>query len=222
MRDRTFNLQAGQPARQRGLTLIELLVAITILAFIAVLGWRGLDSIVRTRITLTDEMERTRGLQLAFAQLQSDCAHLADTDVLPGRVPVLIESGQLKLIRTVLAENQPSRLQVVTYRLREGVLSRQESPETRNLVELDMLWLGASGNTDETSKVVLQTGITAFDLRLWIGNGWRNGAEALASTGQPSTGLPLQQQPLPTGLEVKLQLNGHKADLTKIFLLGVV
>ena len=69
--------------------------------------------------------------------------------------------------------------------------------------------------------VVLQTGITAFDMRLWIGTGWRTGAEALASTGKPSTGLPLQQ-PLPTGLEVKLQLNGHKTDLTKIFLLGVV
>jgi general secretion pathway protein J len=36
--------------RQRGLTLIELLVAISVLAFVAVLGWRGLDSIVRARV----------------------------------------------------------------------------------------------------------------------------------------------------------------------------
>ncbi|MFL6716736.1 MAG: type II secretion system protein J, partial [Burkholderiaceae bacterium] len=45
---------------QRGLTLIELLIAITVLAVVAVLGWRGLDSIVRSRIALTAEMERTR------------------------------------------------------------------------------------------------------------------------------------------------------------------
>ena len=32
-----------------GFTLIELLVAIGILAMVAVLGWRGLDSIVRSR-----------------------------------------------------------------------------------------------------------------------------------------------------------------------------
>jgi general secretion pathway protein J len=33
--------------------LVELLVAITIMAVVAVLGWRGLDSIVRARVSLT-------------------------------------------------------------------------------------------------------------------------------------------------------------------------
>jgi general secretion pathway protein J len=37
-------------AAPRGFTLIELLVAITILAIVAVLGWRGLDGIVRARV----------------------------------------------------------------------------------------------------------------------------------------------------------------------------
>jgi general secretion pathway protein J len=61
--------------RARGFTLIELLVAISILAIVAVLGWRGLDGIVRARIALTEQMEVTRGMQLAFAQMQSDCEH---------------------------------------------------------------------------------------------------------------------------------------------------
>jgi len=34
----------------RGLTLVELLVAIAVLAIISVLGWRGLDVITRTRL----------------------------------------------------------------------------------------------------------------------------------------------------------------------------
>ena len=67
----------GTRSRRGGFTLIELLVAISILAIVAVLGWRGLDGIIRSRESLTAKMEQTRGLQLAFAQLQSDCASLA-------------------------------------------------------------------------------------------------------------------------------------------------
>ena len=48
------------PARARGFTLIELLVAISVLAIVAVLGWRGLDGIVRARVALTGNLEQTR------------------------------------------------------------------------------------------------------------------------------------------------------------------
>ncbi|MEN3295328.1 MAG: ral secretion pathway protein, partial [Burkholderiales bacterium] len=37
---------------KRGFTLVELLIAISVLAMVAVLGWRGLDSIVRARVAL--------------------------------------------------------------------------------------------------------------------------------------------------------------------------
>ena len=99
------------------MTLVELLVAISVLGFVAVLGWRGLDSIVRARIALTSDLEQTRGMQLAFAQLQSDCAHLVSPSVLPGRIPLALGQGRLTLVRTVFADNQPSRLQVISYRV---------------------------------------------------------------------------------------------------------
>ena len=50
-----------------GFTLIELLVAISVLGFVAVLGWRGLDSITRARESLNHELEQTRGMQLAVS-----------------------------------------------------------------------------------------------------------------------------------------------------------
>lgn len=209
--------------RHSGLTLIELLVAISILAFVAVLGWRGLDSIVRARIALTGDLEQTRGMQLTFAQLQSDCAHLAPPALLPNRVPLIIEPGRLKLIRTVFSDNQPSRLQVVTYQIKSGVLMRHESAETRDLKELDVLW--QQSEIETAQAVVLLSEVTLLDMRLWVSGGWHTGAEIMqlspAENENPPPGQTAQP-PLLTGLEVSMHLKGHDAGLLKIFLLGAV
>jgi len=209
--------------RQSGLTLVELLVAITILAFIAVLGWRGLDSIVRTRVALTTNLEQTRGMQLTFAQLQSDCAHLAEAAMLPNRIPVLIEQNRLKLVRTVFADNQPSHLQVVTYQVRDGVLSRRESAETRNLNELDKFWI--DGTSSSSTDVRLLSDVASLDMRLWIKDGWRSGVETLVPPPATPAGspTPLRAKVIPpTGLELSLKLEGRDTRLLKLFLLGAV
>jgi general secretion pathway protein J len=73
---------------QRGLTLIELLVAIGVLAIIAVMAWHGLDSLTRTRESLNHELEQARSLQLTLAQWQIDCANAVDADLLDGHTPL--------------------------------------------------------------------------------------------------------------------------------------
>jgi len=209
---------AKRPVRHHGLTLVELLVAISVLGFVAILGWRGLDGIVRARVALTSDLEQTRGMQLTFAQLQSDCAHLTDPAIIPDRVPIAIEPGRLILIRTVFAENQPSRLQVITYAVRNGMLTRRESIATRDLRELDMLWLAASNDIDTTQTVTLQTEVTAMTMRLWISNGWRSRIDAPV----PAKPAGTSNSSLPTGLEVMLRLRGNDTGLLKIFLLGAI
>jgi general secretion pathway protein J len=203
--------------KTRGFTLIELLVAITVLAVVAVLGWRGLDSIVRARVSLTADRDQTRGLQLAFAQMQSDCGHIASTATI--KRPVLsAQAGRLTMVRTVFTENQPSRLQVVAYRLAEGVLTRRESAATRNLTELDAAWSAALSDADATQPVNLTTDLTNMAIRTWIsdGNGWRVATEGAVA---PPAGTAAK---MATGLEVSLQLRDRPASLVKVFLLGAV
>ncbi|QJQ05390.1 prepilin-type N-terminal cleavage/methylation domain-containing protein [Undibacterium piscinae] len=204
-----------------GFTLIELLVAISILAIIAVLGWRGLDSIVRARMSLTSELEQTRGIQISFAQLENDCAHLAGDNLLAGRESLRASQQSLVMVRTVNEDQQPTRLQVVAYRLVEGVLSRRESPATRDLKMLDEVWQSAISDTDNMAVVELQSKVIALEMRTWNPNenNWRiagsdGGDATLSGVKSGKTVTPK------TGLEVSLQLQGREHPLLKIFLLG--
>ena len=199
-----------QAKQHKGLTLVELLVAISVLAIVAVLGWRGLDSIVRARIALTADLEQTRGVQLAFAQLQSDCQHLANDSTLINRAAINAQPTQLNLIRMVYSDNQPSRLQVVSYQVKEGVLTRRESAATRDMKMLDDFWQAAILQRDKDIPVTLQTDVTALTVRVWQSS--NNGWASPVATATPSSRL--------TGLEVALQLKGDKFSLLKVFLLG--
>ncbi len=204
----------------RGFTLVELIIAVTILAMVAVLGWRGLDGIVRSRISLTAEMEQTRGMQLTFAQLQSDCAQIAPKMVMTTRPYLSAEPGRLLMVRLVFADQQPTRLQVVDYRLRDGHLTRQESAPTRDPNIIDTLWQNAlsdAGDGANSQAVLLQSDVASMQMQVWGSDqqGWRP-SSAISAGSQDSSANANKW----TGLQVSLQLRGHNGSMAKTFLLG--
>ncbi len=213
---------------QRGLTLVELLVAISVLAFVAVLGWRGLDSIARARSALNAELEQSRGLQLAFAQLQADCANAVDAGTLDGRSPMAVDADRITIARRIQPDAQAGMLQLVTWRMRNGVLSRDESPPTRDLAQLAQYWQFAAAGGSQ--PIVLRAGLSAMTLRVWTddGRGWRTWAQAQAAASQPTSRGSLMNpgagttamQTVWSGLEVSLQVEGDAAPMSKIFMLG--
>lgn len=208
--------------RQLGFTLIELLLAISILAIIAVLGWRGLDSIIRSRSTLTAGMEQTRGLQLTFAQMQSDYENLADSSLLQSRAFMQAEDDRITLVRMVMGENQPTRLQVVSYRVVGGVLTRRESLATRELTQIDNLWQAALADTDSSmAAVALQSGVQGMAMRFWIPGASTGNAGWRAATGVSTAGAAGSAN-LPTGLEVSMTQQGQEIPMVKSFLLGAL
>ncbi|WP_211442328.1 PulJ/GspJ family protein [Collimonas humicola] len=204
----------------RGFTLVELIIAVTILAMVAILGWRGLDGIVRSRISLTAEMEQTRGMQLTFAQLQSDCAQIAPKMLMTTRPYLSAEPGRLLMVRLVFADQQPTRLQVVDYRLRDGRLTRQESVATRDPSVIDTWWQNAlndSGDGANSQAVLLQSDIASMQTQVWGSDqqGWRP-SSAISAGSQDSSANANKW----TGLQVALQLRGRSGAMAKTFLLG--
>ena len=49
-------------ARQQGFTLIEVLVAISVMAIMALMAWRGMDSMLRTQTGLQHRADQIRTL----------------------------------------------------------------------------------------------------------------------------------------------------------------
>ena len=106
---------------------------------------------------------------------------------------------------------------MISYRVKDGLLTRRESAATRDLRQLDFYWQNAVNDTQTSPPVVLQSGVADMTMRLWINGGWRTKANAAITIGSP-----VAAQPTATGLEVTLQLRGRDGSMQKIFLLGAV
>ena len=62
----------------RGFTLIEVLVAISVMALMSLMAWRGLDGMLRSQSSLQSRSDEIRGLQAGLAQWQTDLDQLAE------------------------------------------------------------------------------------------------------------------------------------------------
>lgn len=121
--------------RQRAFTLIELLVAMTIFAVLAVISYRTLDSLFRTREHLNVQSSRLRDVALLFARLENDFSTVIDRTV---RNADNLEEPALRLSALVPAEHDATLVftragfsgtigasagpQRIGYRLRDGTL----------------------------------------------------------------------------------------------------
>jgi general secretion pathway protein J len=176
---RRLRLPAG------GMSLVELLVAMVILAVMTVLGWRGLDSILHTRTTLDAQLEQLRGHQLAFAQMEADCARLARSAMFDGKPTLSATQGRLVLLRSVAEEGGADQLQIVVYRGEDGRLTRSASAATRDLDVLHAVWQSVLSDAAGFSGVTLDDQVAAFELQTWGGSDWQAvGANANANTAR--------------------------------------
>ena len=184
---------------------------------------------MRSREALTAELEQTRSLQLTFAQLQSDCTqaiNVATYPNLPEGRSLWIDAEQLILIRTVNTEDHAPAVQVVTYRLLKGNLTRFESVATRDLSQLSALLDQAKNPPEQQMAIVMQKHIGSLRFRGWpdlsyvAGDSAGTGTSTNPVNAVSASPVFTNQSKTTTGLEVTLQLEGHDSGIVKIVILG--
>lgn len=160
---------ARRPRRTVGFTLLELLVAITVLSIVSLIAWRGLDSLVHTRERLQPEAEGVRELLVAFGQLERDLAQVVNTAFVPlSTPPVAVRSGAATVLEMMRVaphtEGEPSAVQLIVYEVRDGRLMRLSSAP--------MTTLGARPSAALVETPLL-TGVQTLSVRFWQpGSGW--------------------------------------------------
>ena len=208
----------------KGFTLVEVLVALLIMAVLAALAWRGVDAMVASRDATSQALDRSTRLNTVITQWQQDLEALYDRADVPG-VPTISFDGQsFRLVRTA-----PEGLRLVTWALRSGTWQRHVSPVTTLASALQEHWLRSQqlqGN--EIEQLTLLDGLAEWQLYYFRGNAWSNAqsdagaaaapapapapASAPASAPAPSAAGPAAE-PLPSA--VRLLLRWQDKTLTR-------
>jgi general secretion pathway protein J len=218
--------------RATGFTILELLVAITLLAVLALLSWRGMGSVLAGRDTIVTRSDELRALTAVMAQMEEDLRRSWAVRLLGLQVPSVgfgsgddREPPSLAILREAPGSDG-MQLQRVVWRLHAGVIERGFSawtvpmPGTMNPVpDIPFTWQAVVG------------GIEAFELRGWLADrGWQPAAALAASQaaelaaeaarleqtahagqgGQEGTLVPAAPTALVTGVEMVLVQRGER------------
>ena len=158
-----------QPKRRRGpgFTLVEVLVALVIMAVMAAMGWQGVSVMARAREIGLAASERTLRLSALIGQWEQDLAAIYDSPLVPG---VSFDGGALRLVR-----RSEGGVQVVVWSLREGVWRRWAGPLAVRTGDLQQAWIASQqlqGN--EPGQLRLVDGVTGWQVYFYRGQGWSN------------------------------------------------
>ncbi len=117
--------------RAQGFTLLEVLIAVVIFALLGLVGYSGLDAVLKARARLDDENRQWRSIALFWVRLERDLSAFVERPVrVRGSLPQAAFLGETTAIGEFAAQLELTRLgaedagnsppERVAYRLRNG------------------------------------------------------------------------------------------------------
>ena len=155
--------------RPGGFTLVEVLVALFVMALMAALAWRGVDGVLRGRDAGRDAIDRTVLLATVMSQWQTDLQSLHDDS---GTPTLTFDGRTLRLVRKA-----EGGVQLVAWSLYGRVWQRWTSEVTTRQADLQQAWLRSQqlqGN--EPGQVRLLEGVSTWQAQRQFAedNAWTN------------------------------------------------
>jgi len=120
--------------RTAGFTLIEVLVALVIMAIMAGMAFRGIDAVVRAKDTALAASDRTLKLNTGMSQFEYDVSQIVDSKLLPQAV--MFDGATLRVARRT-----PEGIQLVLWTLQDRRWQRWASGSFTHASELTDAWM---------------------------------------------------------------------------------
>jgi general secretion pathway protein J len=168
--------------RERGFTLVEVLVALLMMALLAGLAWQALDGVLRSRDDSRVAIDRTVRLSTVLAQWEQDLLALHETLA----VPALSFDGQtLRLTRRT-----DGGVMLVAWAVRGGQWQRWTTMPYVRSGELQEGWLRSQQlQGTEPGTVVLTEGASQWQIYFARGGQWSN-AQSTGDLALPIVAAP--------------------------------
>jgi general secretion pathway protein J len=213
---------ARQPRKLKGFTLVEVLVALMVMAMVATMAWQGVDGMVRARDATQQRLGNNLQLGTVLAQWDVDLAAIQDSGVVP---PLGFDGASLRLTRRAEAG-----MQLVVWSLKpDGAGAtrwlRWASPVAQRSGELQDHWLRSQqfqGN--EAGQLEMLTGVSQWQLYYYRVNAWTNAqSSGDVAPVDVAANAARQRERLPTGVRLVLTFapgGGRAGKLTRDLVLG--
>lgn len=208
--------------RLAGFTLVELLVALSIMALLSILSWRGLDGMTRIQSQTRQRADEILTLQAGLAQWSVDLDALAPVTFLrqtPGDLPGSLNwNGQVLRMTRFSAAPSDSGLRVVAWTQRglpgHSRWLRWQSAVLRTQGELVVAWRQAErwalnpGSAEKSNEIVI-TPLTQWQIFYFRDEAWTHPFSSdgqTISTAKNNSAMSAVRNSIPDGVRLVLTL----------------